>query len=83
MGTAELLTLAMDEWSRVLHGLNQDQIRYALDSLPEDWPPTPRQFRGIALSLATRAQVRSLPAPVDREGGKKNMAEIKKGLGLK
>ena len=44
------------DWSKVLDGLSVDSISYALENLPQDYPPNANQF----LSIARRAPAKSV-----------------------
>lgn len=46
-GTGDALKLAHQVWAEKLAGLTDEQIKRGFESLPDDFPPTPKKFRKI------------------------------------
>lgn len=53
-----------NEWVRQLDGFenHQDALRYAMNNLPADWPPTVLEFKQLA-RRAPPPEFKALPAP--------------------
>jgi hypothetical protein len=67
------------DWAEELDGLGAASIRYALDNLPADWPPTVAQFK--ALCLRRPASPPPLPPPRPALAGPKpDPARVREAL---
>ena len=62
--------LVRDDWAEQLDGMAPESIRKALDSLPEDFPPTATAFRKAGAIRHESRPLPALPAP-DPEGAKR------------
>jgi hypothetical protein len=82
--------LAMDTWAEELAGLTGEQIKNGLNNLPEDYPPTPKQFKKLCIGMNehnTKAykpfdRSKALELKADKEAARKHMNDIKKILGV-
>lgn len=63
------------DWASVCGGMSPAEIRKALDSLPDDHPPTAPQFR--KLGHTQEAHMLALPQPVDPAGLRRIAQELK------
>ena len=45
----EVEEIAVNEWAIELGGLNPEQIKRGLDSLPAKWPPTAGEFKDLCI----------------------------------
>lgn len=63
------------DWSNELAGIGADAIKYALDHLPPDRPPTVGQFRLLCLNRPPAAPALPAPKP-DPEVARKALAAI-------
>lgn len=41
--------IAVDEWSKVLAGLNGEEINHGFDTWKEEWPPSAEEFRAACV----------------------------------
>jgi hypothetical protein len=58
--------LVKTDWARELERVTRDQVMFALENLPAEFPPTAGQFRSLCLELKTSSeyqQWQALPAP--------------------
>lgn len=64
------------DWSEQLAAVTPAGVRFALDNLPDDYPPTVGQFRALCLTQQRpELQAPALPAP-SREGLKRIAKEL-------
>lgn len=55
------------DWASVLDGASKEQILYALQYMPLEFPPTSAQFRSLCCRAPAPTQPIALPAPRDPE----------------
>lgn len=91
LGTPELITLAVDEWGKVLAGVTAEQVKRGLLEWDRDWPPSALEFRKACLgkgdalhnTAAFKPFVR-LPKPErDVQVANDAIAAMRKSLGMK
>lgn len=67
------------DWSEQLAAVTPAGVRFALDNLPDEFPPTVGQFRSLCLTQQRpELQAPALPAP-SREGLKRIASELQAG----
>ena len=90
-GTGDALRLSMQVWDEKLAGITDEQIKFGLDNLPEDFTPTPAKFKSLCknnaggLSHNTAAYLpfardKQLPAPKNKSLARKKLAEARRIL---
>ncbi len=57
--------LIRQTWAQELAGVKPSAIKYALDHLPEDFPPTVLQFRKICIAQPEQAPALTNSAPIN------------------
>ena len=72
--------LVRADWAEQLDGMTPESIRKALDSLPDDFPPTATAFRKAGAIRQESRTVPALPAP-DPEGAQR-VAETMAGVSV-
>lgn len=66
------------DWSEQLAAVTPAGVRFALDNLPDDYPPTVGQFRALCITQQRpELQTPALPAP-SREGLKRVAGQLQK-----
>lgn len=66
------------DWSEQLAAVSPAGVRFALDNLPDEYPPTVGQFRALCLTQQRpELQAQALPAP-SRDGLKRIASELQK-----
>lgn len=84
--TPALIAMALDVWGRKLNGLSPEMIRYGLDCLPVDYPPTPMRFRLICLAYRPPVgeDIKKIPHVPYRDSkvGVREMKKIRRSLSV-
>jgi len=70
--------LVKADWGRVLSGMSKNAIDYALENMPEDWPPSATQFRSIGFAAPRPPDDLSLEGPPRRRDPARLVAALQR-----
>lgn len=78
------MAVAFQKWSERLAGLTDEQLKRGIDSLPDKYPPTSRQFRKLCIEsddpLHNSGAYKPLPPALPYKKTEQEISEGKKHI---